>query len=72
MEIFGSGKQVRSYTYVDDLADALIFISEKSMNDDFNIGTGRATTVSELAHMIWRLCGGKGRLKIKKVRGYDD
>jgi nucleoside-diphosphate-sugar epimerase len=67
LEIFGSGLQTRSYTYVDDLVDAILFISERSENDDFNIGTGIESTVIELAKKIWHLCGKKDQLKFKHL-----
>lgn len=56
LEILGSGKQTRSYTYVDDVAKAIIFVTERSENDDFNIGTGVETSVLDLARKIWSLC----------------
>ena len=73
LEILGSGKQTRSYTYVDDVADAILFVAERAENDDFNIGTGVETTVEELAERIWRLCGRKEPLKFKRLPGlkYD-
>ena len=73
LEILGSGKQTRSYTYVDDVADAILFVSARAENDDFNIGTGVETTVEELAERIWRLCGRREPLKLKRLPGlkYD-
>jgi len=67
LEILGSGKQTRCYTYVDDVVDAILFITEKAENDDFNIGTNRETTVTELAAKIWRLCKRKESLKLKHL-----
>jgi len=63
LELLGSGNQTRSFTYVDDVADALVFVSEHAENDDFNIGTGAETSVLDLAKMIWRLCGRKEEFK---------
>lgn len=73
LEILGSGKQTRSYTYVDDVADAILYVAERAENDDFNIGTGIETTVEELAGIIWMLCGRKEPLRIKHLPGlkYD-
>src|SRR5208283_247653 len=59
LEILGSGDQTRNYTYVDDVAEAIMYITERRENDDFNIGTGEETSVKELARWIWRLCGRK-------------
>lgn len=71
LEIFGSGEQTRSYTYVDDLADAIIFIAEKAENDDFNIGTGVETSVKQLAEKIWKICGRKEELKFKHLATFE-
>lgn len=67
LEILGSGKQTRCYTYVDDIADAILFITERAENDDFNIGTNIETTVTELAEKLWRLCRIKEPLKFKHL-----
>lgn len=73
LEILGSGEQTRSYTYVDDVAHAMIYVTERRENDDFNVGTGAETTVKELAMWIWKLCGRKEPFAIKQTHGlkYD-
>ncbi len=71
LEILGDGSQTRSYTYVDDLADAIIFVAEKSENDDFNIGTGVETSVKELAEIIWKLVGIKKDIKFRNVPSFE-
>jgi UDP-glucose 4-epimerase len=70
LEILGSGKQTRSCTYVDDAADAIIFLVERFRDEDFNIGTGIETSVVELAKRIWRLCGRKEPFAVKNVLGF--
>ncbi|HEX9313401.1 MAG TPA: NAD-dependent epimerase/dehydratase family protein [Actinomycetota bacterium] len=62
IEIFGDGTQVRSFTYVDDVADALVTIGlhEEGMGQDFNIGTGVETAIGELLDRLWTLCGESG------------
>lgn len=67
LEILGSGKQKRCYTYVDDVADALLFITERVENDDFNIGTNIEITVTELAEKLWELCKRKEPLRFKHI-----
>jgi len=67
LELLGSGKQTRSYTYVDDVADAILHVTEQAGNDDFNIGTGVETTVTELAEKIWKLCRRKEPLRFKHI-----
>jgi len=67
LEILGSGKQIRSYTYVDDVADGIIFVAQHTENDDFNVANDRETNVTQLAEMIWKLCGRKEPIKFKHL-----
>lgn len=70
LEILGDGSQTRSYTYVDDLADAVLHIAEKAENDDFNIGTGVETSVKQLAEKLWKICGRKEPIKFKHAESF--
>jgi UDP-glucose 4-epimerase len=62
IRIFGDGSQTRSFTYVDDVADAIVTIGThpKGEGEDFNIGTGFETSVLELLRMLWAICGLEG------------
>ena len=55
LNILGSGKQIRHYTYGGDLAKGIRYCMEKkeALNEDFNISTAESTTVLELAELIW-------------------
>jgi nucleoside-diphosphate-sugar epimerase len=55
LHILGDGQQVRCYTYGGDIAIGVATALEHpaAMNNDFNISTPRATTVLELAELIW-------------------
>jgi nucleoside-diphosphate-sugar epimerase len=70
LEILGSGNQTRCYTYVDDVVDGMLFIAERTENDDSNIGINAETTVTELAERIWRLCKRKESLKSKHMSSF--
>jgi len=62
-EIWGSGKPRREFLYVDDLAEALILISEKYKNlEPINVGSGFEISISSLANKIKKIIGFKGRL----------
>lgn len=56
LRILGSGNQIRCYTHGADIARALRLIveSEAATNETFNISTSRATSVLELAEMVWK------------------
>jgi nucleoside-diphosphate-sugar epimerase len=60
--LLGDGSQTRSFTFVDDVADAIATIGTdpRAVGEDFNIGTGVETSVGELLGMLWRLCGEAG------------
>jgi UDP-glucose 4-epimerase len=59
IEIFGDGSQARSFTFVEDVADAIVTIGfhPNGEEEDFNIGTGVETSVRELLDMLLVLCG---------------
>src|SRR5262249_55010710 len=56
LHILGEGNQVRCYTYGGDLARGirLAIEAEEARNQDFNLSTSTATTVRELAELIWK------------------
>lgn len=70
LEILGSGEQIRSYTYVDDVADAIVFVTTRTENSSFNVGTGVETTVAELAQMLWQLCNRTEPLEFKYLPAF--
>jgi UDP-glucose 4-epimerase len=59
VKIFGDGKQSRDFVFVTDVVEALMaaMLRRPSGAPVFNVCTGRATTVLELAHLIADLCG---------------
>ena len=62
IELLGDGSQTRSFTYVDDVADAIVTIGlhPGGEGEDFNIGTGTETSINELLQLLWRICGQEG------------
>lgn len=64
VEIWGSGNQYREFLYVDDMADATVFIMENYSGSQFiNIGTGKDKTIKEISEIIKNVVGYKGKLK---------
>ncbi len=52
-KIFGDGTQLRDFIYVGDIVDANLKIMESNINEIFlNVGTGKTTSINELAKMI--------------------
>ena len=56
LHILGDGSQVRHYTYGGDIARGIVTAMEHpdARCEDFNLSTARATTVRDLATLIWR------------------
>jgi GDP-L-fucose synthase len=69
--LWGSGSPKREFLYVDDLADACLFLMEKynpSKKENekgeifLNIGTGEDLSIKELASIIKKVVGYKGKI----------
>ena len=61
--IWGTGKPKREFFYVDDLAEACIFLMDQYNEDKaINVGTGVGTTIKELAKHIKKITGFKGHI----------
>jgi UDP-glucose 4-epimerase len=57
--IHGDGDQTRDFTYVDDVVEATLLaaFSAKAEGQVYNVGTGRETTVNQLARLIIEITG---------------
>ena len=61
--VWGSGKPMREFLYVDDLADACIYLMNQGYDGPLvNIGTGTDVTIKELAEMVMRVVGFEGKI----------
>jgi len=61
VEIWGSGTARREFLYVDDLADALMFLMERySAESHINVGTGTDIPVIDLARLVAKTAGWQG------------
>lgn len=61
--VWGSGKAMREFLYVDDIADAVLFLMQNyNSNVPINIGTGVDVTIKELANIISNKVGFKGKI----------
>ena len=61
--VWGTGTPRREFLYVDDLADACVFLMEQGYAGSLlNIGTGQDVTIRELAETIMDVVGFTGRI----------
>jgi GDP-L-fucose synthase len=67
--IWGTGAPRREFLFVDDLADACIFVLEHySGETHLNVGTGEDTTIAEFAQTVSDIVGYEGRLRFDTTR----
>ena len=60
---WGTGKPLREFLYVDDLADACVFLMENySGNETVNVGTGKELTIRELTELVAKVIGYEGEI----------
>ena len=64
VEIWGTGKPLREFIYVDDCASALVFLMKNYSDDEHvNIGTGEEISIGDLAKSVSNTIGFKGSLE---------
>jgi GDP-L-fucose synthase len=62
-KIWGTGKPLREFLYVDDLSDAIEFLLDKKLNRNlYNIGSGIEISILDLANTIKEVTDYKGSL----------
>ena len=62
-KIWGSGTPLREFLYVDDLAEAVLFLLDKSCeNDLYNVGFGEEISIMDLAFKIKNIINFQGEL----------
>ena len=76
VDVWGSGTPLREFLYVDDLAEAVVFLLENldaeklygSGISHINIGSGTEITIRDLAHLIGSVTGFEGSVHFDKSR----
>lgn len=62
VEIWGTGKPLREFLFVDDLAEALLFLMDKwDSSEIVNVGTGNEISIENLANTIRDEIGWNGK-----------
>jgi dTDP-glucose 4,6-dehydratase len=58
-KIFGDGKQTRDFVFVEDVASAtMLALTEKNaVGENFNIASGKATTINKIVQILQKLTG---------------
>ncbi len=67
IEIWGDGKQTRSFLYIDECVEGIRRLMESDFTGPVNIGSEEMVTINELAAMVMQIAG--RRLSIRHVTG---
>lgn len=63
LTVWGSGRPMREFLHVSDMADACVFLMEKNIGHGlFNIGSGSDVSIRRLAEIIMKTVGFRGEL----------
>jgi len=61
--LWGTGSPLREFLYVDDLADACVFLMDHyDKPEHINVGSGEEVSIKELAEMVKEVVGFEGEL----------
>jgi GDP-L-fucose synthase len=64
VEVWGTGKPMREFLYVEDLAEALIYLSENYSSDKIiNVGSGEDISISDLSNLIAKVVDYTGSIR---------
>jgi GDP-L-fucose synthase len=67
VEVWGTGKPLREFLHVDDMADGCVFLMENYDGvEHVNIGTGKEVSIKELAEMIKEIVKFEGEIKFNR------
>ena len=74
LRIYGTGRQTRDYTYVDDAVNATIAaaLHPEAVGEDYNIGTGCETSVNQLAQSILKITESSSAIEHVNNRDIDN
>jgi nucleoside-diphosphate-sugar epimerase len=63
IEIWGDGKQTRSFCFVDDCVEGVQRLMRSDYREPLNLGQERLVSINELARIIAKIAGWKGTLR---------
>ncbi|MEZ2413739.1 GDP-L-fucose synthase family protein [Muriicola sp. E247] len=64
VKLWGSGKPLREFLHVDDLARAVVFSVENELSETlYNVGTGTDLAIRDLAELIQKITGHQGTIE---------
>ncbi len=72
IKIYGHGNQLRDFMYIDDTVDATIKLAESEFTGIYNIGSGKCTSIKNIAETIIKLTGSDSMIAHVPIRRPTD
>src|SRR3989441_9260962 len=57
IEVWGDGKQTRSYCYIDDCVEGIVRLMQTDEHEPINLGSDRLVSINELVDLVARIAG---------------
>jgi len=67
LTVYGSGRQTRSFCYIDDLVEGLMRLMLSNVNLPVNLGNPGEFTVMQLAKLVLKITGSKSKIIYKQL-----
>ena len=67
VEIWGDGKQTRSFLYIDECLDGIRKLMDSELTGPLNIGSEEMISINDLAHMVSDISG--KTISINNIKG---
>jgi UDP-glucose 4-epimerase len=66
IQVFGDGRQKRDFNYIDDVVDAFLLaaVSPETEGENYNLGSGPATSLLEFVEILLDIVGGGGGYRL--------
>lgn len=80
IDVWGDGRSVRDYLYIDDLLDALVLAIDRGIGPDipataaggiYNIGSGTGHSINSLVALVREVCGTPLEVRYRPARATD-
>lgn len=59
IEVWGDGKQTRSYCYIDDCVEGIYRLMQSDYHEPLNLGTDRLVSINDLVDIVAKIAGKK-------------
>jgi len=68
-EMWGDGKQTRSFCYIDDCVEGVCRIMDSDIKEPLNLGSDEMISMTDMGEMALKLAGKKDKVKIRNIPG---